>query len=435
MSFNDPLDFLIFKNRRDEILNFLKRKNQNLDNAAILLFADFESERYVFRQESTFFYLTGITEPGAVLLMFLSGEQYLYLPNYGGIRERWSNVKVKIDKDVHQTAKALFFDEIRYLGEPQTAYSFNRLFSEKKYLYFLNDFKEFLNLNGNKEIFTLLDLESNSRYIEQIETFRVLLQIFPNIKNLIRDLAPLVHYQRRLKSDYEINLIYKAIQITSMAHEAAAHVIVPGRIEYEIQAIIESVFTQAGSQRPAFPSIVATGKNTTILHYSDRNQELLPSDLVVVDIGSEYDYYASDLTRTFPVSGQFTEEQLNIYNIVLETQNYIESIAKPGMFLNNKNVPENSLNHLAHQFMKDLGYAQYFPHGIGHFMGLDVHDVDTGMYPLTAGDVFTIEPGIYIPERDLGVRIEDDYVMTDEGAVCLSFELPRTAKEIENLMK
>jgi Xaa-Pro aminopeptidase len=435
MAFTQVLDYSIFKKRRDTVIDFLNKENPNLSAGAVILFADFESERYVFRQESSFYYLTGITEPGAVLLMFLDGSQYLYLPNYGGVRQRWTNTKVYIDKNVEGLEKELCFNQLRYLGEPVSTYSFNEIPSQGKYFNLLRDVDFFLGKNKDCEIFTLLDLEKNSRYFSQIQTYNFLLQHFSVLKNKTRDLAPLIHYMRRIKDESEIDFIYKAVQVTNMAHEAASKVIAPGRLEHEVQAIIESVFTQAGAGRPAFPSIVATGKNSTVLHYTDRNQELKPDDLVVVDIGAEYGYYAADITRTYPVSGKFTQEQLEIYNAVLKTQKYIESIAKPGMFLNNKENPEKSLNHLARNFLNELGLAEYFTHGIGHFLGLDVHDVDTGMYPLAPGDVFTIEPGIYIPEKSLGIRIEDDYLMTDTEVICLSFQLPRSAQEIEILMK
>ena len=124
-----------------------------------------------------------------------------------------------------------------------------------------------------------------------------------------------------------------------------------------------------------------------------------------------------------------------IYNIVLETQVYVESIAKPGMYLNNKNFPEKSLNYLAHKFLESYGLGQYFAHNIGHFLGLDVHDVGDNNYELQPGDVFTIEPGIYIPEENLGIRIEDDFLMVEDGVVCLSFGLPKSCVEIEKLMK
>ncbi|MBD3272872.1 M24 family metallopeptidase [Candidatus Dependentiae bacterium] len=434
MAFIPKLDYSIFKKRREMVIDFLRKDNPDLNLGMVVLFSDFENDKYVFRQESSFYYLTGITEPGAVLLMFLDGTQVLYLPNYGGIRERWTNTRVKIDENIDLLKKELYLDDIKYLGNPISSYSFSSVFTQNKYLNFLNDFKSFLDLQEKKEVFTLLDLELNSRYFSQIQTYKVLLDLFPILADITRDLAPLTHYLRRFKSEYEIDLIYKAVQITNIAHESAAQVINPGRFENEVQAIIESVFTQLGSSRPAFPSIIATGKNTTILHYTDRDKELNIGDLVVVDIGAEYGYYSADLTRTYPVSGKFTKEQLEIYDIVLKTQKYIESVAKPGLFINNNKVPEKSLNHLAKKHLDDLGYGKYFAHGIGHFLGLDVHDVGDNNYPLAPGDVFTIEPGIYIPESNLGIRIEDNYLMTNEGIVCLSFELPKKPEQIEKLM-
>jgi Xaa-Pro aminopeptidase len=332
-------------------------------------------------------------------------------------------------------ANYLGFDELKYLGNSVNTYSFNSIFTKEKYFNFLFDMENFLNFYKSKEVFTLLDLDDNSRYFTQIKLYKNLLEIFPEIKDFTSDLAPFIHHLRRYKSEFEIDLIYKAVQVTNMAHDAAAKVIRPARFENEIQAIVESVFIQAGALRPAFPSIVATGKNSTILHYTKRDQELKPGDLVVVDIGAEYGYYAADLTRTYPVSGEFTHRQKEIYDIVLKTQQYVESIAKPGMFLNNKNIPDKSLNHLAVNFLKNYGLEKYFFHGIGHFLGLDVHDVGDNSYPLDIGDVFTIEPGLYIPEEDIGIRIEDDFLMVEDGAMCLSFDLPKNAKDIENLMK
>jgi Xaa-Pro aminopeptidase len=155
----------------------------------------------------------------------------------------------------------------------------------------------------------------------------------------------------------------------------------------------------------------------------------------VVDIGAEANYYCADLTRTYPVSGTFTSRQKEIYNLVLDTQDHIANIAKPGMWLFNKEKPEQSLHHLAYAFLEKKGYAKYFPHGLGHFLGLDVHDVGNRAEPLEEGDVFTIEPGIYIPAEKIGVRIEDDYWMAKDGVVCLSEELPKNADDIERMVQ
>ena len=438
MSFISQKDFSLYKNRREQILQFIRQDNPDLKNGLILLFADFENERSVFRQESSFYYLTGLQEPGAVLYMYLDGNQVLYLPNYGGIRKQWTTQMLAPDQEnVKEMASKMGFTQIKHLGQPYASFSFNPIFAKERYENLLFDLDAFLQQaqiqNTKLQVFTLLD-NFSPRYSTQAQMFKNILEFFPLLSTISRDLAPLVHYMRRFKSEYEIDLIFKAVQVTIMAHQAAAKVIEPSRIEYEIQAIIESVFTQAGSMGAAFPSIVATGKNSTILHYTRRDEELKKDDLVVVDIGAQYGYYSADLTRTYPVSGKFNEKQLEIYNAVLETLNYAESIVKPGMFLNNPKEPEKSLNHLAIKFLEDKGLGKYVAHNIGHSLGLDVHDVDDLNYPLGAGDVFTIEPGIYIPQENLGIRIEDNYLMTDEGPICLSFQLPRRAEEIEKIM-
>ena len=228
--------------------------------------------------------------------------------------------------------------------------------------------------------------------------------------------------------------ISRAIEITELAHEAAAQAIEPGILECEVQASLEYIMTASGS-RPAFPSIVATGKNATILHYMANEAPLASGDLVVVDIGATQDGYCADLTRTYPVSGKFTKRQLELYKIVLDTQMYIADLAKPGMYLNHADHPEQSLHHLAKAFLKKHGLDQYFVHGIGHFLGLDVHDVGNVKEPLQENDVFTIEPGVYIPEEGIGIRIEDDYLIVKKGAICLSEHLPKDPAMIEEMVQ
>lgn len=156
--------------------------------------------------------------------------------------------------------------------------------------------------------------------------------------------------------------------------------------------------------------------------------------LIVVDIGAEIDHYCADLTRTYPVGGTFTKRQKELYTIVLECQELVASKAKPGMWLSNKEKPEQSLHHIAKKFLDERGYGKYFIHGIGHFLGIDVHDVGDVREPLRDGDVFTIEPGIYIPEENIGIRIEDNYWMVKDGVVCLSESLPKKPEDIEALM-
>ena len=191
----------------------------------------------------------------------------------------------------------------------------------------------------------------------------------------------------------------------------------------------------ASHARPAFPSIVASGKNGTVLHYNQNNGTLKDGDLVVIDIGAEFNNYCADLTRTYPVSGAFSKRQKELYNIVLQAQTHIAELAKPGMWLKNNDKPDQSLHHLAVKFITDRGYGKYFPHGIGHFVGLEVHDVGDYSVPLHEGDVITIEPGIYIPEESIGIRIEDNYWITKDGSICLSEHLPKEADDIEAVVQ
>ena len=202
-----------------------------------------------------------------------------------------------------------------------------------------------------------------------------------------------------------------------------------------MQAALEYVFTE-NLATSAYPSIVAGGVRGTILHYNKNNQKFVAGDLVVVDAGARYNYYCADVTRTYPVSGTFTQEQKKLYELVLECQELVAEHAKPGMWLVNKDNQEMSLHHIALNFFKKHGYDQYFTHGIGHFLGLDVHDVGDRSRPLQEGDIITIEPGLYISEKNIGIRIEDNYWIVDQAEpVCLSEGLPKTVSAIEEMIQ
>ncbi|MDZ4099608.1 MAG: M24 family metallopeptidase, partial [Methylophilaceae bacterium] len=182
-------------------------------------------------------------------------------------------------------------------------------------------------------------------------------------------------------------------------------------------------------------SVVGSGEQSTVLHYATNAEKMHTGDLVVVDIGAALDGYCADLTRTYPVSGKFSKRQKEVYEVVLAAQEYIADIAKPGYWLNNPEQPEKSLNHLAQKFIAQKGYGDYVVHGIGHYLGLDVHDVGDYTQPLKEGMVFTIEPGIYIPKERIGIRIEDNYWVVKDGVVCLSEQLPKKPEDIEAFMR
>ncbi|MFA6527880.1 MAG: M24 family metallopeptidase, partial [Candidatus Babeliales bacterium] len=310
-------------------------------------------------------------------------------------------------------------------------YSMRGQFKQEHYKDFITDLQA--KAKKCERFFTLLDGNDQATF-QQRYLWNELQKCAALTSTNVTDISPLVYSMRRTKDQFEIALIHNAVQITHMAHETVAGMIEAGKKEHEVVASAEYVFMHVAGVQAAFPSVVATGKNATMLHYTGRMHELKNNELVVVDIGAEYCGYAADLSRTYPVSGMFTKRQRELYDIVLETQLYIESIAAIGMYLRNEQYPEQSLHHLAVAFLRKKKYDKYFCHGIGHFLGLDVHDVGDHNVPLKEGDAITIEPGIYIPEENIGIRIEDDYIIVQDGAACLSHEVPKQADEIEMLM-
>ncbi|MCB9899435.1 MAG: aminopeptidase P N-terminal domain-containing protein [Planctomycetes bacterium] len=232
---------------------------------------------------------------------------------------------------------------------------------------------------------------------------------------------------RLVKSDYELHCMRNAIDITCAAQLCAMAEVAPGLHEYTAQAAIDGTFLRLGSERPGFPSICGAGHDSVVLHYESNRGELRDGDLMVMDVGAKYRGYCADVTRTIPVSGRFTPRQREIYDLVLAAQTAAAAAARPGMTL-------RDVHAVAYGVLEQAGYAQYFPHGTSHWLGLDVHDVGPRGAPLAPGTLFTIEPGIYIPDESLGVRIEDDYLMTEEGAVKLSTGVPSDPDALEALM-
>ncbi len=429
MNINTRSPYGIFQKRRLRIREKMREHAIANEHGALMLCSGFEDNRVTFRQNSSFYYLTGITEPGAILLLYLDGTEVLYIPQYGTARDQW--LTTSIDTSAH-TASLLGVDRIMYLGNPVSGYSFSPHFVKSEYEHLLHDIGTIIAKNGT--IFCAQRQTKGGEITNQFlfTFFKTMLEGF---ESAVCDVSWDLEEMRRTKEVDEITLIAQAIAITNEAQRAAAQSLCPGKTEYEIQAIIDGIFIALGSARPAFPSIVATGKNSTILHYTDRTHTLQSGDLVVIDIGAEFGYYAADITRTYPVSGIFTPRQRAVYSMVLETQSVVASMAKPGMYLNNPAEQDKSLMHIARRYLDRHGLGKYFVHGIGHFLGLDVHDTGDVLVPLRAGDVFTIEPGVYIAEEHLGIRIEDDYVITDDGCFCLSDDLPKEPLAIEAMVQ
>ncbi|MGE0352526.1 MAG: aminopeptidase P N-terminal domain-containing protein [Gemmatimonadales bacterium] len=373
-----------------------------------------------FRQDNDFLYLTGLETAESWLVLVARdsslAEAILYLPPRDTLAERWTGPKLAPGpeataetgiQDVRSSKQAVA--EIRRLlagaraGDGQAP------------LYFVRRGRA-----RDAEFLAQLDLDGDS-----------LAAAAPR-KNLRGPLGEL----RQIKDADEMRRLRRAIDITALAQREAMRQARPGMFEYELEAIIEYTFRRNGAERVGFPSIVGAGANSTTLHYDKNRSRTEPGDLVVMDIGAEYGYFSADVTRTIPVSGRFTPRQRDIYNLVLATQQAAIDSVRPGMTV-------SRLNQIARTYMRehsgDLCGEQtcdrYFVHGLSHWLGMDVHDVGNYRLPLASGMVLTVEPGIYLPAEKIGVRIEDDVLVTDSGHEVLSAGAPRTPEDIERAMK
>jgi len=243
---------------------------------------------------------------------------------------------------------------------------------------------------------------------------------------------------RRVKSESEIELLKQAIDITAAAQREVMRAARPGMWEYQLQSVIEHVFSMNGARRPGFSTIVGSGSNSCILHWSENTRQAESGDLVVLDIGAEFEMYTADITRTIPINGKFTRRQREIYEIVLKANQEAIGMIAPGVEM--RDVSDKVREILAEglvglDLIKDIGeLRRYYYHGLSHPIGLQVHDVG-GLGVLEPGMVITIEPGIYIREEGMGVRIEDDVLVTENGRVVLTDGAPRTVVEVEGMMQ
>jgi len=256
-----------------------------------------------------------------------------------------------------------------------------------------------------------------------------LLGSFPYV--LRRSLGPYIYFLRTIKDLGEVALIERAVGISGAGALAGIAALKPGLYEYEVQSVIEDTFKALGAPRMSFATIVGSGPNSLILHYTENSRRMEAGEVVVMDVGAEVERYAGDITRTAPVSGQFTPRQREVYEVVLEMQRRVFAACRPGVTL-------KQLDDVAKAYATEKGFGAYFNfsgwrHGTSHSLGLDVHDPFYAT-SLGAGMVITVEPGIYLPAENLGVRIEDDVLITATGAVVLTADIPREAAEIEALM-
>ncbi len=409
-----------FKKNREKLMEKIE------DNSVIVLFAGNApkksgDENYPFTPNRNFYYFTGINEEGPILMLSkIKGivNERLFIKEIDEERERWVGKSIRSNEAEEISA----VKNIDYLG----------------------NFKEYLNrvFSESEEINLYLDMERDSFYeLETIgENFSEEVKKrypFVRIKNIFPKIIPL----RMVKSEEEIKEMKKAIEITIKGVESLMKNAKAGMKEYELEAYYEFVCRSNGIKDYAFKTIAASGKNATILHYVDNNSEIKDGDLILFDLGAQHNYYNADITRTFPVNGVFSERQKEVYNAVLRVNERVIKTIKPG--LEYKELNKMATEWIAEECIK-LGLiknkeevSKYYWHSIGHSLGLDTHDISNKDRNtiFKEGMVWTVEPGIYIEEESIGIRIEDDVLITSDGVQVLTKDMIKTVEDIEEFMK
>ncbi len=395
----------------------------------VILFAPVEPSEslYSFRQDDNFYYLSGWAEPGAALLIAPAVEgkpdsvgrpytEVLFLPPRNSRMERYTGPKLGAENP--DAPKLTGFDRVVEISRLP------------------DELSKTMGI-GRPVVYTELPPGG-----ETSPTFEPLAFLKRTSSFLVfEDATPSLSALRMTKDAGEIAILKRAVDASVEAHTAAMKGVKPNLAEYEISALLQYEWGRRGCERPSYPPIVGSGRNSTILHYSKDAATMKSGDVVVIDAAAECSMYAADITRTLPVSGHFTPRQREIYEIVLGAQQAAIDAFQSGKSLLFGDSAA-SLTKVAKDYIKAHGkdvhgqpLDQYFTHGIGHYIGLDVHDVGDYKTPLGPGMAFTIEPGIYIPEENIGVRIEDDFLVGSDGKLIkLSAALASQADEVEKVM-
>jgi len=399
---------------------------------------------YAFRQDSDFFYLTGFNEPEAVAVLAPHHQEHqfvLFVQPKERDKEVWTGYRCGVEK-----AKEIFgADEAYPIAE----------MDEKLPQYLEKADRIYYHLGRDRAFNETL-----------LKHWQRLMATYPKRGTgpiAIEDSGPILHAMRQVKSPAELELMRKAAAISVEAHNQAREIAAPGRYEYEVQAEMERIFRLQGGMGPAYPSIVASGSNACVLHYIENNRQMQDNELLLIDAGCAYCYYNADITRTFPVGGKFTPEQKALYEIVLEAQLQAIAQVQPGNPYNQFHdtavrviteglVGLGIIKGEVDKLIEEEKYKPFYMHRTGHWLGLDVHDV--GVYQhgespqiLQSGQVLTVEPGLYIvpetkpaedqPEIDprwsgIGIRIEDDVLVTSTGHEVLTAGVPKLIEELED---
>jgi len=424
-----------YQNRRKKLFSHME------DNSILVISGENEKVRnndvnYEFRQGSDFWYLTGIEEPDALMILLKKDSEKYILFSQEKITEEevWTGYKIGTEK-----AKSYFLADLSYHN--------NQIDKLTEFLFGCE--RIYYNLGSSKKIDDLI--------FKGLENFKRTKSRTGIPNPLIIDPSILIDSMRLIKNHNEIEVIQKAIDITEKGFREAFKFSSPNKYEFEVQEIMEKEFRLSGAKRNGYPSIVASGKNSCILHYIENDQKLENGSLILIDAGSEWNYYSADITRTWPVNGKFTNKQKDIYEIVLEANTKAIEECKIGNTINSPHIKALNilieglknlkiLNESIDEIIEKKLYFPFYMHSTSHWLGLDVHD--SGKYKdrkdnftkFEEGMILTIEPGLYFGDmaqkvsknyKNIGIRIEDDILITKSGPKNLSEKIPKNIKDLE----
>lgn len=423
------IDAQLFVENRQRLVSKLKPKSIAFLNANDEMPRNGDAN-YLFRQNSDLFYLSGIDQEQTILVLFPDAP----LPRYKEILfVRKTNEHIAI------------WEGHKYSKEEA------RLASGIQSVYWLEDYNSIVPMLMNHCENVYVNINENDRFSTEVpyRDLRFAQQMKVTYSgHQFERLGPLLASLRSIKHDIEIKLMQKAMDITEKAFRRVLRFVKPGVMENEIEAEIIHEFIRKRANGHAYNPIIASGPNACVLHYNDNNKACKAGDVILLDFGAEYANYAADLTRCVPVSGEFTQRQRDVYDAVLRVMKGATKMLVPGNTIEKYHVEVGLLmeaelielglidkNEVKKQNPEMPLYKKYFMHGTSHFLGLDVHDIGNRYEPMKAGMVFTCEPGIYIPEEGLGIRLENDILVTTKDPVDLMASIPVEIEEIEELMR
>ena len=426
---NLPLNSALFQTNRKRFIERMKPNSIAIfvSNDEVPVNGD---ALYPFRQNSDLYWLSGITQEDSLVILYpdnpdLKYREVLVLVRPNELKEKWDGKRLRKEEATAISG----MDSIVWLDSLDAPL--------QTWIHLADTI--YLDTNENDRKASLVRTR-DYRFVDEMKA-RYPLHQYERAARILKDL-------RGIKTEYEIEVVRKAVDITHNAFLRVMQFVQPGVMEYEIEAEILHSFLSQRADGPAYGSIIASGDRARTLHYVSNNEECKDGELILMDFGAAYGGYAADLSRTIPVNGKFTERQKEVYNACLHLHDYAKSILKPGITIND--YTEKVGEEATQQFLKiglltqedvknedpdNRAYRKYLYHGISHHLGIDVHDLGTRTAPVEAGMLFTVEPGIYIEEEQMGVRIENNIWITENGHIDLFKGIPITVEEIEAAMK